>query len=276
MLTPMRHPEVRRAATAFPAWPPALRLPPACVWAVCAILAIGFLAPRDAQAQRRGSGSVSGRILDQVTREPVAGAHVLLVGTRVAVSTDSAGRFGMQSLPNGEVTFEVRALGYRMGRWQVVLPIGMTVDRVFEMTPQNLALDTLVVEAPRDRNWRSADGFEMRRQRGIGHFITPEMISERQANVLNDLLQTVPGILTSCGGGRCDVMMMASGINCRPEWFLDGFPATNAVGWDFPVRTVRSVEVYRSIFEVPPEFQRSNLRCGVIAIWSRQRGDGPR
>jgi len=275
MIMPMRHPEVRRAATVFPTWPPALGLPPARVWAVCAILAIGLLAPRVAGAQRRGSGSVSGRILDQVTREPVAGAHVLLVGTRVAVATDSAGHFGMQSLPNGEVTFEVRALGYRMGRWQVVLPIGMTVDRVFEMTPLTLALDTLVVEAPRDRNWRSADGFEMRRQRGIGHFITPEMIGERQANVLNDLLQTVPGILTSCGGGTCRVEMMASGINCRPEWFLDGFPATNAVGWDFPVRTVRAVEIYRSLFEVPPEFQRSNLRCGVIAIWSRQRGDAP-
>ena len=269
MLTPMRHQEVRRAATPLPARPAAVRLPPACVWAVCAVLAIGLLAPRDAGAQRRGSGSVSGRILDQVTREPVGGAHVLLVGSRVAALTDSAGRFGMQSLPNGDVTFEVRALGYRMGRWQVTLPIGMTVERVFEMTPQNLALDTLVVEAPRDRNWRSADGFEMRRRRGIGHFITNEMIEERQANVLNDLLQTVPGVLTSCGGGRCDVMMLASGRNCRPEWFLDGFPATNAVGWDFPVRTVRAVEIYRSLFEVPPEFQRSNLRCGVIAIWSR-------
>lgn len=275
MLTPMRHKEVNRATTPLPAGSASVRLPPACAWALCAILAGGLLVPRDAGAQRRGSGSVSGRVLDQVTREPVGGAHVLLVGTRVAALTDSAGRFGMQSLPNGDVTFEVRALGYRMGRWQVTLPIGMTVERVFEMTPQNLALDTLVVEAPQDRNWRSTDGFEARRRRGIGHFITPEMIGERQANVLNDLLQTVPGVLTSCGGGSCQVQMLVSGINCRPEWFLDGFPATNAVGWDFPVRTVRAVEIYRSLFEVPPEFQRSNLRCGVIAIWSRQRGDAP-
>jgi hypothetical protein len=269
MIGLMHHPDMRRAATAFPAWPPALRLPPAGVWTVCAVLAVGFVAPRDAGAQRRGSGSIAGRIVDQVTREPVGGAHVLLVGTRVAALTDSTGRFGMQSLPNGEVTFQVRALGYRMGRWQITLPIGMTAERVFEMTPQNIALDTLVVEAPRDRNWRGADAFEMRRRRGIGHFITPEIIAERQANVLNDLLQTVPGVLTSCGGGSCQVQMMASGANCRPEFFLDGFPATNAVGWDFPVRTVRAVEIYRSLFEVPPEFQRSNLRCGVIAIWSR-------
>jgi hypothetical protein len=269
MIGLMHHPDRRRAATAFPAWPPALRLPLAGVWAVCAVLAISFAAPRDAGAQRRGSGSMAGRILDQVTREPVAGAHILLVGTRVAVSTDSAGRFGMQSLPNGEVTFEVRALGYRMGRWQVVLPIGMTVDRVFEMEPQTVGLDTVTIETAPNTNWRSEVGFDYRRHRGIGYFITREDIDNRQAAILNDLLVIVPGVFASCAGGQCRALMMASGRNCVPEWFLDGFPATNAVGPDFPARNVRGVEVYRSVFEVPPEFQRSNLRCGVIAIWSR-------
>jgi len=63
--------------------------------------------------------------------------------------------------------------------------------------------------------------------------------------------------------------MMASGLNCRPEWFMDGFPATQAVGWDFPALHVRAVEICRSIFEIPPEFQRSSQRCGVIAIWTK-------
>jgi hypothetical protein len=162
-----------------------------------------------------------------------------------------------------------------MGRWQVVLPIGLEVERVFEMDPQNIALDTVRVAAAPDRNWRSADAFDARRRRGIGYFITKEMIEERQATRVQELLQIVPGLFTQCRAGSCDVQMMASGGPCRPEWFLDGFPATNAVGWDFPVRTVRSVEIYRSLFEVPPEFQRSNLRCGVIVIWSRQRGDAP-
>ena len=80
----------------------------------------------------------------------------------------------------------------------------------------------------------------------------------------------VPGVFTTCRGpgGTCQVQMMASGKNCSPEWFLDGFPATQAVGPDFPIQRIRGVEVYRSIFEVPPEFQRSTLRCGVIAVWS--------
>jgi len=175
----------------------------------------------------------------------------------------------MQGLPNGEVSFEARALGFRQQRWPVVLPVGLTVERVFEMEPVNIALDTVHVAAPEDRNWRSVSAFEMRRRRGIGFFITQEMIDERQANSITDLLQTVPGVMGTCRGGRCDIQMMASGQNCRPEFFLDGYPATNATGWDFPARTIGAVEIYRSIFEVPPEFQRSNLRCGVIAIWTR-------
>lgn len=238
-----------------------------CAVALCAALTLA--APREGEAQRRGAGALSGQIVDRATRQPISGARVQLVGTRVAAFTDSAGRFGMQGIATGEVSFEARALGYRQGRWQVVLPVGTTVDRVFEMEPVDLALDTVRVAAPEERNWRSANSFEQRRQRGIGYFVTEEMIQERQPNTVTDLLQVVPGVSTACRGGTCEVLMMASGSHCRPEWFLDGYPASNATGWDFPARTIGAIEIYRSIFEVPPEFQRSNLRCGVIAIWTR-------
>jgi hypothetical protein len=239
--------------------------------AAALLLAALALAPGSAQAQtpRRGAGSLAGRILNQLTREPVGGARIQLVGTRVAIFSDSAGRFGMDRLPSGEVSLEVRAIGYRMGRWQVTLPVGTTVDRVFEMEPLTVGLDTVTVETTPNTNWRNETGFDLRRRRGIGYFITRADIDNRQAAILNDLLIIVPGLYSSCGGGVCRVQMMASGRNCSPEWFLDGHPATNATGPDFPVQTIRGVEVYRSLFEVPPEFQRSNLRCGVIAIWTR-------
>jgi hypothetical protein len=236
---------------------------------VCCVVALAALSAAGAQAQRRGAGALSGRVVNRETREPVAGVRVLLVGTRIATFTDSAGRFGMQGLSSGEVNFEARAVGYRMGRWQVVLPVGLEIERVFELEPVNIALDTVTVAAAPDRNWRSAEAFESRRRRGIGYFITKEMIEERQANNITDLLQTVPGLIGTCRAGSCDIQMMASGRNCRPEYYLDGYSATNSTGWDFPARTIGAIEIYRSPHEVPPEFLRSNLRCGVIAIWSR-------
>jgi hypothetical protein len=233
------------------------------------VLLLAALAPAPVEAQRRGAGSLAGRIVNQLTREPVGGARVQLVGTGVAISTDSAGRFGMDRLPAGEVNIEARAIGYRMGRWQLTLPVGVTVERVFEMEPQTVGLDTVRVEATPNTNWRSEAAFDYRRRRGTGYFITREDIDNRQAAIVNDLLTIVPGVYASCGGGQCRAVMMTSGKTCVPEWYLDGYPATNAVGPDFPARNIRGVEVYRSIFEVPAEFQRPNLRCGIIVVWSK-------
>lgn len=232
-------------------------------------LALAAVLPPAARAQRRGDGDLSGRIVNALTREPIPGARVQLVGTRVAAFTDSRGGFAMEGLPSGrQIAFEARAVGFRMGRFELTLPSGIAVDRVFEMQPVTVALDTLAVATTPNDNWRSTEAFELRRRRGIGYFITKDIIQERQANSVKDLLVIVPGVWTSCRAGVCDVQMLASGKNCVPEWFLDGHPATNAVGPDFSALRIRSIEIYRSVFEVPPEFQRSNLRCGVIAIWT--------
>ncbi|MGD0483341.1 MAG: TonB-dependent receptor [Gemmatimonadales bacterium] len=239
--------------------------------AMIALLAVGPPLATRAQAQARRGGDLVCRVVNKQTREPIAGVHVQLVGTRVAAFTDSSGTIAMRGLPSGTpISFQARAVGFRMASFEITLPTGTQVERVLELDPQAVALDTVTVAAAPSNNWRSNDAFESRRNRGIGYFITKEMIDERQANILRDLLVVVPGVFTTCRGpgGTCQVQMMASGKNCTPEWFLDGFPATQAVGPDFPIQRIRNVEVYRSIFEVPPEFQRSTLRCGVIAVWS--------
>ena len=250
-----------------------LRATPAAVTCAAALALVGAAGPlaTRAEAQARRGGDLICRIVNKATREPIAGVHVQLVGTRVAAFTDSAGTIAMRGLPSGTpISFQARAVGFRMASFEITLPTGTQVERVLELDPQAVSLDTVIVAAAPSTNWRSVDAFESRRTRGIGYFITKEMIDERQANIIRDLLVVVPGVFTTCRGpgGTCQVQMMASGKNCSPEWFLDGFPATQAVGPDFPIQRIRGVEVYRSIFEVPPEFQRSTLRCGVIAVWS--------
>lgn len=243
----------------------------AALAAAAAVLLAAFVAAPAARAQSRRGGDLTGHVVNKTTREPISGVRVQLVGTRVAAFTDSVGGFAMRGLPSGDpISFQARAVGFRSATFEIVLPTGTPVERVFELEPMTVALDTVNVAATPSTNWRSPDAFETRRRRGIGYFITREMIDERQANVMNDLLQTVPGLLTTCRGpgGTCQVQMLASGKNCTPEFFLDGFPASNSVDANFPLQRIRAVEVYRSLFEVPPEFQRSTLRCGVIAIWT--------
>ena len=157
-----------------------------------------------AQAQRRGAGSLSGRIVNQLTREPVGGARIQLVGTNVAIFTDSAGRFGMDRMPSGEV--EPRGPRHRLpdGPLAGDAPGG----RHHRARLRDGAADGRARHGDGRRrrpstNWRSETGFDYRRRRGIGYFITRADIDNRQSAIINDLLIIVPGLYSSCGGGVC-------------------------------------------------------------------------
>uniref|UniRef100_A0A7C4LIY6 Carboxypeptidase regulatory-like domain-containing protein n=1 Tax=Schlesneria paludicola TaxID=360056 RepID=A0A7C4LIY6_9PLAN len=59
-----------------------------------------------------GMAVVVGRVTDQLTGAGIAGAEVLLRGTRAKVTTDEEGRFRMEQLLGGPAEFEVAATGY--------------------------------------------------------------------------------------------------------------------------------------------------------------------
>jgi len=126
------------------------------------------------------------------------------------------------------------------------------------------------VPGTQNTDWRSAEGFERRREKGEGYFITEKQIDEQHALTLVELLRQVPGVYAFCGGSKgCAVLMLRSTPPCSPEYFLDGFPASLAVGPDFPIQGIRGIEVYDDPFSAPIEFQKNDLRCGVVAIWTK-------
>lgn len=221
-----------------------------------------------AVAQQRTAG-IAGQLVDRETHAPVAGARVVLSGTPHVVPSDTAGRFHIANLRAGVFIVEVRAIGYQMGSWLLELSAGDVLHYEFLLQPRVHRLEELVIEERPGANWRSPEAFEQRRQQGTGYFITQEEIDRRHAASLTDLLRGVPGIQTACNYWGCSVRMARSTRACTPEYFLDGFPATFATGPDFPIHAIFGVEIYGSVTDVPIEFQRTNLRCGVIAIWTR-------
>lgn len=233
---------------------------------LCLLLLLGNLSA--ALAQQRTAG-IAGQLVDRETHAPVAGARVALSGTPHMVPSDTEGRFQIADLRAGVFIVEVRAIGYRMGSWLLELTAGEVLHFEFLLQPRVHRLDELVIEERAGANWRSPEAFERRRQNGTGYFITQEEIDRRHAASLTDLLRGVPGVQTACNYWGCSVRMARSTRLCTPEYFLDGYPATFATGPDFPIHAIFGVEIYGSVTDVPVEFQRTNLRCGVIAIWTR-------
>jgi iron complex outermembrane receptor protein len=56
--------------------------------------------------------SLSGRVLDQSTQQPLPGATVFFPDLKQSTATDADGRFSFQNLPRGRFLVQVRSLGY--------------------------------------------------------------------------------------------------------------------------------------------------------------------
>jgi hypothetical protein len=223
----------------------------------------------------QSSATVGGVLVHREQRTPVEGARIAVLGTGQTASTDAEGRFVLSGIPSGVRVLQARAIGYAVTSWLLELRDGQSFRDTFDLEPSVVTMDTVLVRAEQT-NWRSEDAFERRRRRGVGFFITREDILRQRPNSVADLMRGVPGLVTSCrGNNNCVIQMVERSTRpCQPEFFLDGAPATNSTGPNFPLTTssTRGVEVYRNQFEAPVEFQKMGMRCGVIAIWTVDPG----
>ncbi|MHC5035452.1 MAG: TonB-dependent receptor, partial [Planctomycetota bacterium] len=105
----------------------------------------GNAAPAYAQV-----GKVTGVVTDATTGEVLAGVQVYIEGTgRGALSADN-GRYFILNVPPGTYVLVAEIIGYATVRTvDVVVGIDVTRTVDFEMTPQAIAVEELVVEAER-------------------------------------------------------------------------------------------------------------------------------
>ncbi len=83
-------------------------------FATAALVALWMIWPDAGLAQRAiPQGSVTGRITDAVTQQPVAGAIVAIDGTALSARTSADGGFLLPVVPPGVYGVTVRAIGYR-------------------------------------------------------------------------------------------------------------------------------------------------------------------
>ena len=244
-----------------------------------AALALGIAAsggaPVQAQAQGHAvsptpTGWISGQVVNQLSRLPVSGARVNLIGTRLRTATDSAGRFSQVSLDAGTYILEVRAIGYGVTSWVLHLADSQRVDYVFELEPLGVNLAPVIVEGRPGYFQRRMQEFEERRRAGRGIFITEHQIEASHAATMVDLLRGVPGVRLNCRSGVCSAQMTrtAHGV-CVADWVVDGSPASVSSTPHLPVVGIVAVEIYRSPSEAPAEFLKADSQCGVIAIWTK-------
>ena len=109
------------------------------------IVAAAFVAlASGAQAQQ---GTITGRVTDATSSEPIASAQVMLVGTAVGVGTNSEGQYTIRNVRPGTVELRALRVGYAELKQTVTVAPSQTVTVDFSMSPAPVALAPIVTTA---------------------------------------------------------------------------------------------------------------------------------
>jgi len=252
--------------------PPRRFRPPSTAHALAATLVLALPSGplQVAPSTQRPAATLAGHVVDHESRGPVAAARVALGGTAYRTVADSTGRFTAEGIASGTYLLQVSAIGYGTGSWVIRLEEGEVRSQDFELEPVPVQLDPVAVERQPTFAEQRATEFETRRASGRGYFISADNIQQTRPRTLGDLFRTVPGVRLVCrGSSNCAVRMARAPRECRPDFIVDGFEASNSTSLDMPTVGIIGVEIYRTLSETPLQFLRTDNQCGTIVIWTQ-------
>ncbi len=180
----------------------------------------------------QGSGTISGRVLDRSSQQPVQGAQVVVLGTTRGGLTDQEGRYTISGVPAGSHSINVRRVGYSSTSQTVIVPDGGTVTADYSLNTAATRLTEVVVNAVTGQEQRRLENGTNSGYISVGDLdkgpIT-KMADVLQARVAGVTLQSTGG--ASGAGQRIRVRGANSlSLSNEPLLYLDGVLISNGKG----------------------------------------------
>jgi TonB-linked SusC/RagA family outer membrane protein len=101
------------------------------------------LSPAPPRADRL-AGTVTGRVLDATSQQPIVGATVAVVGTSIGSVTGTDGRFTLPGVPAGQHQLHATMVGFAEQTQSVTVTDGATATVDFSLQPQAVVLEGVV------------------------------------------------------------------------------------------------------------------------------------
>ena len=181
-----------------------------------------------AQAVATG-GVISGTVLAVGSEAPVANAQIAAQGTSRLTITDANGRFRLTGLPAGEVTLQIRRVGFRA-----------QTQRATSGT-ENLRI--LLAESPFELNEMVVTGQPGAvERRAVGNSVATinaaDQVQAASVNTLSGLINgRAPGVVVTGGTGRAGAGTVINirgrstlSLSQQPLIYIDGVRVSNDVG----------------------------------------------
>jgi hypothetical protein len=231
--------------------------------------------------------TVRGKITSDSVSTPIQGVLLTLLNEKGdtierSVRSDEKGEFVLRTKEPGRYRVRATRLAFAPVTTNLFdLQLRTITDVRLVMTRQVQLLSPQVVVGNYIMNgsdMMSAEGFEFRRRRYTGTFADTATLRRAGFPVFTDHLKDiVPGLTTILGNyGTDELRLRVTTAECIPDLYKDGLllnylsiPHINAMSSsDF-----YAVEVYRRP-NIPMEFRRTGIDCGVIALWTKWHAAG--
>lgn len=245
-----------------------------------------------------GQAVLTGLVREDATGRLLSGVELLVEGSSRSAVSDKSGEYAFKSVPKGRQVVLVRLVGFHPVRIRVDLGEGAVSRLDFTLVPFAVRLDPVVVAADVKRpGGMGREAFEERRSLGFGVFIDSLELRRSEDRRLSDLLRGRSGIVlaqsrfvTSSRTGcymqiiydgqsvyspAVSIPPMPSARSARPA----RRPIAAASPFDintFAVSDLESIEMYRSLADMPLEFGGASAGCGTVVLWSRRGGLAPK
>jgi len=193
-------------------------------WVVAALL-IGTALGSPLRAQ--GTGSISGRIVDSTSQQPVGNAQVQVVGTQIGGLTRLDGRYFLQNVPTGPQRVRVTRIGFGAQESPVTVTAGGTATADFTLAAVAATLSEVVVT-----------GYGSQRREAITGSVAQVNADEANKGVVTNPNQLVQGRVSGVqmvtnngepGGGVQIRVRGGTSISASndPLYVVDGVPLQN-------------------------------------------------
>lgn len=197
------------------------------LWRVAAVL-LGLIAsPALASAQQ--SGTITGRVVDRATQQPLPDAQVLIAGTQRGTRTNERGEYRIVGVPAGDIQIRAVRIGYVASSRTVNVPAGATVSADLALAVSATTLDEITVTATGETQRRRESG------------VTTARIDTAQVNMANvqnfsDVLSSrAPGVAVQAGSGTTGTSSRirirgsnSINLNNNPLLIVDGTRVNNS------------------------------------------------
>ena len=122
-----------------------------CVLRSLAVAALFGLTTFSAQSAEAQQGSLTGRVTDVTSGQPVALAQITISGTNLGTQTDADGRFTLRGAGPGPIEIRILRVGYAELRQAARLEAGQTTTMDFRMIAVPVSLSPVVSTATGDQ-----------------------------------------------------------------------------------------------------------------------------